>query len=284
MQKSRALFRKSCREPRDCAFLYLFSSFRLVTLQVPLSSSFSLTPASHVQRFLASQTIPQMVRHFLWFACLSWLDHQRDHLTPLPRDPRLSHWFPYLSLDWIYFRHRREYSDTGAEGSAIIQSWTALGESHLCLLAHLPHLCSQLFSKVLSHLLPAHFKAPKAMAEGQSMLLRAHSIPWHPSGRWEEVWVPYSSCSQQWQSHNLDFAQHMFLHNQTDWHPSVSKFVPADVPNPHHFIIIVMISISAKMVVKTQFSWAKLTTKVFTARATWLLSCSRNWLQLWNKI
>lgn len=79
--------------------------------------SSSLTPMTHIpgaDYSLISKQCHRWWRIFMICSPILTLTCQRDHLIALPRDPRLSHPFLYLSLDWVYFRQRREAPGPGA--------------------------------------------------------------------------------------------------------------------------------------------------------------------------
>lgn len=109
-----ALWRSCCRQPRDLVYLHLFSTFSLLQVGGILDSFVAPLPLWPQWPASLIQAIPWFPKNItngdtFILVCTSILGlaYECDHLRSLPRDPRLSYSFPYVSSDWIYFRQRK---------------------------------------------------------------------------------------------------------------------------------------------------------------------------------
>lgn len=140
----------------DSTSLQLFSSFLL--LQVVGITDSSVTPLSlwHQWPAFLIQTISWFPNNptdgdtfLVIFLFIMALLYQRDHLGSPPRDPRRFHPLLDLSLDWIYFRQRRELWHRSRRlryhSSAVWPWWC-----HSFLpQPQFSHLYNEMFSKVI---------------------------------------------------------------------------------------------------------------------------------------
>lgn len=147
-----ALGRSCRRQPWDLAYLHLFSSFSLLQIGgIPdsLVTPFPVWhqwPASLLRLFPDSQTQPQVVTRWLWFAIYPGSDLSERPSDPSSQESQAS---PYLSLDLVYFRYRREGSGTGIRRLRYHSLVVWAGRVTPLCLGLFSHLYNEVFSKFL---------------------------------------------------------------------------------------------------------------------------------------